>query len=203
MIVRMVFIFAWLGLVGIGFWKLSQFSNTPGMSATAPPHWPKDSHLEHQTGPRGTLVTFIHPKCTCSQSTLAELARLIPMTSGQIATVIVFYQPHAGSQDWLDGASWESAQQIPNVHLDVDTNGTEAHLFDVKTSGQTFLYTKDGSLLFSGGLTRARGHMGDSDGRSFLLRYLASETPMPPIQTPVFGCDMRTLALNWLEGLLK
>ena len=42
-------------------------------------------------------------------------------------------------------------------------------------------------LTFSGGITAARGHQGDNDGRRSVLASLAGTATGLPM-TPVFGC---------------
>jgi hypothetical protein len=44
-----------------------------------------------------------------------------------------------------------------------------------------------GSLVFSGGISDARGHEGDNPGRTALMAILTGGHPAA-IRTPVFGC---------------
>jgi hypothetical protein len=70
-----------------------------------------------------------------------------------------------------------------------DDDGHEAARFGTVTSGQTLLYDTHGHLIFSGGITGARGHAGDNAGRSTLVdllnRKLTSTTG-----TNVYGCSL-------------
>jgi hypothetical protein len=43
--------------------------------------------------------------------------------------------------------------------------------------------------MFSGGITDARGHAGDNDGRDAVEAYLTGGVP-GCTQTPVFGCPI-------------
>jgi hypothetical protein len=57
------------------------------------------------------------------------------------------------------------------------------------------LYGPGGDLLFSGGITAARGHSGDNCGRSTIISLLTEETANAPVragpaQTFVFGCPL-------------
>ena len=45
-----------------------------------------------------------------------------------------------------------------------------------KTSGQVVVYDAKGALLFSGGITAARGHMGDNAGRDRITALLRGDT---------------------------
>ncbi len=71
-----------------------------------------------------------------------------------------------------------------------DIQGREALRFGAATSGQTLLYDASGRLLFSGGITPARGHAGDNDGSDALLELLSGGSGRHH-QTPVFGCSLR------------
>jgi hypothetical protein len=71
-----------------------------------------------------------------------------------------------------------------------DDDGVEAARFQALTSGATALYDPQGRLLFSGGITSARGHEGDSFGIrriSSLLRTGKADRA----DAPVFGCSLR------------
>jgi hypothetical protein len=81
-----------------------------------------------------------------------------------------------------------------------DDSGREAGRFGAATLGQTLLYDADGSLLFSGGITAARGHAGDNAGRSELVSLLNRGLSAPVVTmnrgqsardaTHVFGCPL-------------
>jgi hypothetical protein len=68
-----------------------------------------------------------------------------------------------------------------------DEKGTEAAKFVAETSGHTLVFDREGTLLFSGGITASRGHAGDNAGESAVLAALRGET-MAQLRTPVFGC---------------
>jgi hypothetical protein len=64
-----------------------------------------------------------------------------------------------------------------------------ARQFHATTSGQTLLYSPAGSLMFSGGITAARGHEGDNVGESTIVALLTGK-PTDVVRTPVFGCPI-------------
>jgi len=92
--------------------------------------------------------------------------------------------------DWEQTDLWRRAASIPGVSLTRDDDGVEAQRFDAATSGQTVVYDGDDRLLFSGGITAARGHEGDNPGRTAILSLLASAGGEQR-STPVFGCSLR------------
>src|SRR5207244_9248206 len=102
---------------------------------------------------------------------------------------VVFIRPAGVAADWEKTALWRSAARIPDVSVVGDEAGREARRFGGETSGQTLLYDPTGRLLFSGGTTIARGHLGDSAGLEAILALLDGRRP-PRATTPVFGCSL-------------
>jgi hypothetical protein len=68
-------------------------------------------------------------------------------------------------------------------------DGSLARQLGAETSGYVALYDANGRLLFSGGITRSRGHEGESAGRRTICALLAGEVVADP-KTPVFGCPL-------------
>ena len=179
----------WVTLLGTGFWKLFVYSNTPGTSAAAHTHWPVSTLIERNPQ-LPTLLIFAHPHCPCSEATIGELERLLPHIDGKTKSIVVFFKPKNKSEKWAKEKLWKKAQAISNVQAILDEDGVEAIRFGARTSGQTFLYDKDGNLIFQGGITPERGHMGDSDGRAAILSFI-STGDIKISSTPVFGCSIR------------
>jgi hypothetical protein len=94
---------------------------------------------------------------------------------------------------WERTDLWDSAAAIPGVHVMSDERGAQARVFGALVSGQTMLYDATGSLLFSGGITGARGHEGDNPSRTALTSMLVGQLT-DPIRTPVFGCYLQAEA---------
>jgi hypothetical protein len=80
------------------------------------------------------------------------------------------------------------------VNILRDDNELEAKLFGAETSGHTVFYDQKGRLIFSGGLTPARGHMGDSLGRSAILNWMENSTHPQIVESSIFGCALRSPA---------
>jgi hypothetical protein len=167
---------------------LWRHANRAGARGEAPPRWPQASALvRSSTG--GTLVMFAHPQCPCTQASLGELAVLRARAGAGLAMVVVFLDPEDASGDWRQTANVEAAANIPGVTVRFDKGGREARLFGAATSGQTELYDAGGRLIFSGGITAARGHFGDNAGREAILGWTAGGQA-PGGETPVFGCAL-------------
>lgn len=180
----------WLAVVVAGVWALSRYAGGAGEPGIAPPLWPAASALPHD-GQRPTLLMFVHPQCSCSRASLEGLARLMAEVDGAQAarTVVLVAAPAAMATDWPRGVLWDQAAAIPGVEVVADRDGREAAVFGAATSGQTLLYGGDGRLQFSGGITPARGHAGDSAGHTALRSLLRHQTAHDT-GAAVFGCAL-------------
>jgi hypothetical protein len=176
----------WLGAVGTGLFVLMQYDNTPGDPARAPQRWPSASAIARQEG-RPTLLMLAHPQCDCTRASLGELAELLARAPGRARAYVLFVRPEGVPAGWERSGLWDRAASIPDVTVMSDPAGFEALRFGVQTSGQTLLYDETGALVFSGGITAARGKSGNSAGRAAIVAWLNGETPEEDA-SPVFGC---------------
>jgi hypothetical protein len=158
----------WLFAIGVGLRLILVYENTPGMRAASSEVWPADSEIPRTPG-LPTLITMVHPHCPCSRASVGELALLMAKAQGLANVNVVFVKPKDFPEDWEKTDLWTNASMIPGVTVSVDYEGVEARRFGSRTSGQIMLYDADGQLLFSGGITAARGHSGDNDGRNAIL----------------------------------
>jgi hypothetical protein len=179
----------WLAVVSAGLAGLWAFAETPGPAATASAAWPSASRVQRDAR-RPTLVVFAHPQCACSRASIGELALLMTRAQGRVTAKVLFYRPSGAGDEWAHTDLWRSAAAIPGVEVESDPNGDEAAAFGAAVSGQTLLYAVDGRLVFSGGITFARGHSGDNAGRSALATLL-TDGSASTTKTPVFGCFLR------------
>lgn len=191
-------VLAWLLAVGAGLGSLWAYSGTPGPSGGGARRWPHDASFAKDLL-RPTLVVFLHPQCACSRATIAELSRLVAATPDRAAIHAVFYRPSDAAPGWERTDLWTTAAAIPGVQVMSDDDGAQARAFGSQVSGQTLLYAPEGALLFSGGITAARGHEGDSAGRASLTALLIHQQG-GRTSTPVFGCLLRGTAPRGLAG---
>ena len=178
----------WLIVVVGGLSVLLGYENTPAVAAKPSVSWPADSRIKRSPD-RATLVMVVHPHCPCTRASIGELALLMAQSQGRLTAYVLFLKPAGFSDNWEKTDLWQSAASIPGVKPVIDYDGVEASRFNAETSGQTALYDAEGRLLFSGGITIARGHAGDNAGRSAILSLvdtgIAEQT-----ETPVFGCPL-------------
>ena len=181
-------IIGWLLMVCTGMSFVLNYENTPGQSGAPPAEWPAESRIQRTPG-LPTLVLMIHPHCPCSRATIGELALVMVRAQGRVGVNVLFVKPEGFDEDWEKTDQWHSAEMIPGVKVSVDDKGVEAQRFRSQTSGQAMLYGADGRLIFNGGITAARGHAGDNEGREALVALINAGVAGTR-ETPVFGCPL-------------
>lgn len=180
----------WLLAVGSGLAILYDYVNAPANVLAPLAFWPATSHVMF-TKDHPNLVMAVHPHCVCTKASMNELARLMTVMPGQLSVHILFQKPSSFPKNWAKSSIWEQASEIPGVDLVEDIDGAEAKLFRATVSGQVFLYNEKGALIFSGGITGARGHEGDNKGRSAIERWLKYRQ-VTGTESFVFGCSLFT-----------
>jgi hypothetical protein len=179
----------WVIALGGGFVTLWRYEGTPGADGGPRARWPAESAIER---PRGvpTLLMFAHPQCVCTRASLAELDRLRSRLDGRLAAYVVFLRPAGADGAWDRSALWDKVAAMPGVTAVRDLDGREAVRFGAVTSGHTLVYDAQGGLLFSGGLTAARGREGEAQGARQIISLLATGRSERSA-SPVFGCALR------------
>lgn len=183
-----VLVVLWMAAVGVGGTLLWKYAATAGVAATPPERWPAQSMITREPG-TATLVMLAHPRCPCTRASIAELAVLMARIGQRGRAHVLFVRPRAADAGWDKTALWQAAAAIPGVTVHADPGGAQAALFRAATSGQVTAYDASGTLIFSGGITGARGHEGDNVG---LLRALArlSGRRADQKESKVFGCAL-------------
>jgi hypothetical protein len=177
----------WLATVAYGLSVFLNYDNKPGNVGTTPQSWP-GANFERATD-RPTLVMVAHPRCPCTRASVGELAQIMARVQGKVVAYVLFVQPSNSGADWEETDLRRSAEKIPSVTVLSDIDGVEASRFGAETSGHTFLFGADGRLLFSGGITKSRGHAGGNAGESAIVS-LVNNHPADRNSTFVFGCAL-------------
>lgn len=178
----------WLAVVSGGTVALWRYSMTPGDPGNPPAHWPQDSTIPLARNGH-TLVMLVHPRCSCSRASLAELAKVMTRTDFDAEAWVLFLKPAGFAEDWEKTELWRRAHEIPRVTAVLDPEGREAKLFGARTSGQTLLFDANGRLVFAGGITAGRAHEGDNIGESRLIS-LVTEGQADADHASVYGCEL-------------
>jgi hypothetical protein len=179
---------SWLLIIGAGIAFLRHYESKPGLAAAASDRWPAESRIR-RAADRATLVMLAHPHCPCTRASIGELSRLMTQAKGRLEAYVIFVKPPNFSDGWEQTDLWTSAEAIPGVTVVRDDEGVEASRFHAATSGQAILYNSEGKLIFSGGITSARGHAGDNAGRTAIVSILTTGGAEQN-ETPVFGCPL-------------
>lgn len=183
---------AWLAAVAYGGRVLFRYETEPGRVGNSARIWPADSTLARTTV-QPTLVIFAHPRCPCTTATIEELNQVMARVHGRVRAYVMFYQPSGVGAEWKNTGLRRKAADIPGIEVVSDIDGAEASRFGAETSGHTLLYDRNGHLLFSGGITASRGHVGDNAGERAIVS-LVNEPVTAQVSTLVFGCSLRNRA---------
>jgi hypothetical protein len=173
---------------GIGLGVLNTHASTAGPRAASPELWPVT--LGPLTGRTG-VVLAVHPRCPCSRATAAQLERALDAYAGQARVVVLAYAPESG-----EGSGWERSgvldtlRRIKDAHIEMDPGGRRAAALGLQTSGHALLFSPDGRLAYSGGLTPTRGHEGPCTGVAALTALLAGRSA-PASRGEVYGCGIQ------------
>ena len=208
---------------------LMDYEVTPGTQVTTRQKWPLgvDAFLDVKTNKIETaerdqqedgsaslpmLVVVLHPRCICSRATLRELEEAATTFDHPYQAVVLVFQPSGGDTAWQSTDLYHDAQQALHAHVVTDIDGAIAAQFGAQTSGQVYLYSgaatsAERQLLFAGGVTAARGEVGDNRGlaslesafhQAVLLEQSGFKTARAPSglaeHTPVYGCGLFKLA---------
>ncbi len=179
----------WLLATGWGMGRLAEYSLTAGTHGAGPADWPADSTVARKTG-GFVAVVVLHPECPCSRATVEELDSIMAQNARGLQAVACFVQL-PGLPPVEDSELWQRARRIGGVRVEKDLRGEEARRFGARTSGEMRLYDEAGQLVFHGGVTAARGHVGDNPGKTAVLNLVGKQVHAEkPIATPVFGCAL-------------
>lgn len=181
--------FIWTATVGAMYQTIRRFETTPGREAQSLPSWPLKSRIA-SAHDRWTLVMLIHPHCGCSRASIQELARIIELSGPSLQTYVLVYRPTDLRSGWEKTDVLDAATHLQRARVVMDADGQEARLFGGFTSGQTFLYDREGRLRFSGGITSLRGHAGVNRGSMDVVDIVQSRAEQGV--HPVFGCAIVT-----------
>jgi hypothetical protein len=187
-VITTVLALVWAAALGYGMQVLFKYETTPGASGPLASKWPSASIVSRQPD-KPMLLMVAHPHCPCTRASMAELAQIMAHAPEGVKATVLFVKPSGAGADWDDTDLRRSAAAIPGVTVLTDENGIEAARFGTQTSGHTLVFDREGKLLFSGGITATRGHVGDNAGESAVLAALRQQTP-DRAGTAVFGCSL-------------
>jgi hypothetical protein len=176
----------WLAALACGAHVLLKYETTAGSVGPIASKWPLQSVLPRPDD-KPALVMFAHPHCPCTSASVGELEEIMAHALGRVNAYVLFVKPAGAAPDWDDTGLRRAAAAIPGVTVITDAAGIEAKRFGAETSGHTLIFGRDGQLLFSGGITASRGHLGSNPGETSVIAAIKAQ-PVEYRSTPVYGC---------------
>lgn len=176
----------WIVACVAGAGVMMRYANTPGTTGELAAKWPAATKLSRNAN-GNTLLLFAHPRCPCTKATMGETREVLAARGASLT--VVFFEPEGADAEWKQTSLVHAVNDIDGAMVARDPDGVEARRFGVETSGHVLLFNQSGNLLFSGGITKARGERGENAAREIFSGQLQS--PDPTIKTaPVFGCGL-------------
>jgi hypothetical protein len=188
----------WAGGIFFGARAMLNYETAEASPGTPSPTWPTKTTIQRTRG-KFTLAMFAHPDCPCTRASLTELEEIGTKLRGSLNSIVVFSKPGAEEAEARGSWLWRNASSLPGVTVRWDSHAVETERFGARVSGQALLYDPDGRLVFSGGLTSARGHVGDNRGVDAIFRRVGGDASAPA-QFPVFGCSLHDPDAGALAG---
>lgn len=135
------------------------------------------------------MVLVSHPLCPCTAVSLKALRAVVADHKGELACKVVF----AGEKPREASEGMQTAAAIPGAEIEWTTAEQVEAKYGTYTSGQTFLYSPSGRLVFSGGVTPGRGVDQPRYAIDLFDHMMTSGEATKP--TPVFGCALKSKQL--------
>ncbi|CAN5294281.1 hypothetical protein BH11PLA2_BH11PLA2_28660 [soil metagenome] len=173
---------AWLAAIMIGIASWENYASTPGADSQT---LGNDALINQGW----QLTLYVHPHCFCASASLDEFLRILELSTEHIEARVIFVCPEGVPSGWEKSELWHRVEALGNINRECDCSGENAHRVGAATSGLVVLSDHTGAVVFRGGITRARGRVGESLGRRAILALLAGE--VPEVQSaPVYGCPL-------------
>lgn len=189
---------AWGSTIAWGMTWFQNYESTPGPATLTSGEWPADSGIRFIPG-RINIVMLAHPRCPCTRASIDELKALLDRCPDQATAHILFWTPRDAGPDWTQTDLWTRARSMANVQAHVDEMGVEARRFGAATSGHVLIFKGDGTRIYSGGLTTARGQSADGQTAAVICGLIDNSLPAPA-ELPVFGCPLYDPSAQCIRG---
>ncbi|HEY1110288.1 MAG TPA: hypothetical protein VGE76_16675 [Opitutaceae bacterium] len=176
----------WLAALAVSSAALHYYSSVEGGAVA--PQAEAIAFLNRYRQPDRALVAMaLHPNCSCSAASLAELGDLLARSRGACDALLLEFQPAKDSRDWPLAKTRELGGV--QVRAIADPDGKFARQLGALTSGHVVFVDPQGAIRFRGGITVSRGHRGRAPGQDAILATLGGQ-PAALASTPVYGCAL-------------
>ena len=177
----------WVACIAAAFAYLNRYSSIPGAASTVSQS--ASEFLASVRQPeRPIILVAVHPRCPCTNATLAELGDLLARSHGRCDAVVLEFQPLNPVSDWPKPATSLTLGGV-RVRVIADPAGQLAEKIGARTSGHLVFVDAAGAIRFQGGLTLSRGHRGRSPAQDAMLAAITGGKPALT-NAPVFGCAL-------------
>jgi hypothetical protein len=161
---------------------------TPGDPGKTVMTWPSQSGLT-QTPSKWSVVMAVHPMCPCTRASLTEFNELISRSNGRAEGLLLWLELPKGKSTPGLNAACDPSLSDPGIRDIADPEGLLAKAFGAETSGAVRIYDTAGELVFSGGITKARGQAGTGPAWIAAMKSIGGGAASPTA-APVFGCPL-------------
>lgn len=182
----------WGVLVSCGMVSLVRYGATAGTAGPELAELPADIAITRDH--KSTLFLFVHPRCPCSRASVSELSRMMAHCQADLRAYVYVWQAADWHDDQVRTDIWQAASSIPGVSVRVDPAGRLARRLGAETSGHGVMYDSHGSILYSGGITGARGHAGDNAGQRAVISLARNPQTKTSVcrKCSVYGCPLNS-----------
>jgi hypothetical protein len=104
----------WVIAVAYGIDVIRTYESTPGAFGLAPQRWPDGSRLVPDAD-HATLVMLVHPQCSCTRASLAELQHIMSQAQGRLSAWVLFIEPTGMDDGWERSWTLTQAERILNI----------------------------------------------------------------------------------------
>lgn len=174
----------WTGALALGFYvmlrhEFNALSPMPS-AGTAPSALLDDRSI--------SMTVAIHPHCPCSKASVEEISKICGLIPTPPKMTVLAFKPGGEADAWTQTPILAKLEAL-GANIVVDTDGKAARELGMNVSGQVRLHSPRGDLVYSGGVTGSRGHVGDNTGKKAVLGHLRG-AHSEVRSAPAFGCSL-------------
>lgn len=133
-------------------------------------------------------LLFLHPECPCSDASIYEITQMQKLNSEMNFKIIISY-PKNTYNKWVS-SNRAKRQLLKNKSIELidDKNNVLSDAFGASTSGVTLIFKEENNLVFAGGITPSRGHL----GRTIAHEIIKEASLFSFTKNEVYGCSINT-----------